>query len=208
LTDGWRSGSVGRDWRGGSVPWALNFLNPARQPDYGLTGQQFPRPTLSEAPSDGISVAKGSSLGWLEGAGSVGTESVSLDLSEQARRLWYLLQYAKGQCYDPQATLSLPSEATTAAKRFALQARVLWSTSDPPRSRLWPVQPGVTPALGAALRIPPLTYVVGNTVGGPGVQGRRARRLRADVRRTRRRAAAHDPGPDAHSAGRMTQSTM
>lgn len=138
-----------------------NFLYPAGQPDYGLyqlTGQQFPTPALTDAPSYAISVSKDSSLGWLELAGSVSTGSLSIDLSEQARQLYYLLQYAQGQGYDPRPTIAAQPEATTAAKRYALQSPVLWSTSDLATLAAIAAPPAVAADGGPAAQPQPLLW--------------------------------------------------
>lgn len=131
---------------GPRFPWKPG---PSEYGLYQLTGQQLPVPPLDEAPSWALSIAKGDDLGWLELSGSTATRSISLDCSEQARQLHWLLQWAQANGYDPAPTLRAEPAAAVGAKRYALPAATPWSSSDAAAIAAL-TRPPAARALGAA----------------------------------------------------------
>ena len=112
------------------------FLYPSGQSDYGLyqlTGQEFPTPPLAAGASYGITLAKGASLDWVKFNGAVTTGSMDIGLTEQARQLSVVLEYAIAQGYDPAPTLEVQAATDVQPKRFAIRSATLWSTSDQAR---------------------------------------------------------------------------
>ena len=116
------------------------FPYPTKQDDYGvyqLTGQQFPTPTLSATPDYSISLGKDGSLSWVEFDGSTGTDSLTVPLStnangnaSQAEQLFYLLQYAQANVFNPNPTLAVQPDAVVNPKRQSVKSATQWSTSD------------------------------------------------------------------------------
>lgn len=116
------------------------FPYPAKQPDYGiyqLTGQQFPTPTLSATPDYSISLGKDSSLSWVNFVGESDPNTLEIPLStnsngnaSQAEQLFYLLQYAQGNVYNPKPTVSVQADAVVNPKRQSVKSAAKWSTSD------------------------------------------------------------------------------
>ncbi len=111
------------------------FLYPPGEDDYGLyqlTGQQFPTPAFAagKPPSYSITLAKDTGLSWLRFAGSAATDSLPLNLDAQAQRLEWVLQWARQNGFDPQATVTAQPEVVASAKRYAVRTATPWSTSD------------------------------------------------------------------------------
>jgi len=108
-----------------------DFVYPAGLTEYGLyqlSGQQFPTPDLTSTPNYSISLSKDDSLSWLE------LPTSSFDLSQQARQLHYLLEYARDQAFAPSG-LSIAAEPAVMLrpKRYAVQSSTPWATSDETR---------------------------------------------------------------------------
>jgi len=117
------------------------FTYPAGQSDYGiyqLTGQQFPAPPLSATPDYSISLGKDSTLSWVQFNGNPETDSLTIPLSNnsssgnasQAAQLFYLLQYAQGNVYNPNPIVAVQADAVVNPKRQAVKSATKWSTSD------------------------------------------------------------------------------
>ncbi|MFJ3220804.1 LysM peptidoglycan-binding domain-containing protein [Kitasatospora sp. NPDC086801] len=133
-----------------------DFRYPADQSDYGLyqlTGQQFPVPETIPATYD-ITLGKGAGLGWLtfsEGAATV-------DLSEPARRLRHVRDWARKNLYDPAPALELQPASVADGKRYAAQSATPWSTSDQAALTALTSSAAGARAAGAAPQAQPLLW--------------------------------------------------
>ncbi|MDQ3933509.1 MAG: LysM peptidoglycan-binding domain-containing protein [Actinomycetota bacterium] len=104
------------------------FLYPTGEPDYGLyqlTGQQFPAPPITPGDTYTMTLAKDSTLDWLE------LPQPSVDMTEQARELYYVLEYARANPFEPGGLTLEPEPAVvTEPKRWPLRTSTPWSSSD------------------------------------------------------------------------------
>ncbi|MEV7595929.1 LysM domain-containing protein [Kitasatospora sp. NPDC089797] len=132
------------------------FRYPTDQADYGLyqlSGQQFPVPeTIPTA--YGITLGKGPGLDWL----TFSEAAATMDLSEPARRLRHVRDWARKNGYDPKPTLELQPSATAQGKRYAAQSATPWSTSDQAALTALASSAAIARAAAAAPQAQPLLW--------------------------------------------------